>query len=622
MGLIEKSQNGGIKKFSLAELELLSTELREFIIDSISKTGGHLASNLGTVEAIVALNKVFDFPKDKIVFDVGHQCYVHKILSGRKDDFKSLRQYGGISGFPKTKESEYDVFDSGHSSNSISVALGIKRSKNLIGDNSYVVAFIGDGALTGGMAYEALNDAGRSDAKIIIVVNDNEMSISKNVGSIARHLSNLRTSASYMKIKKGTTALISGIPFVGKKIYKYISKSKKFIRDIVAENNNNIFENLGFYYAGPYDGHDIKTLIKAFSAAKRVDKSAIIHIVTKKGKGYKYAEKNPELYHGVKSFDVNEGVKADKKHTFSSVFGDEIVKLASVNKNITAITAAMPEGTGLTAFKQLFKDRYYDVGIAEGHAVDLAAGLAIGGCIPVFAVYSSFLLRGYDQLLTDVCGMNLHVIFCIDRSGITGEDGETHHGIFDTAYLSLIPNLTIFAPATFRDLRRMIRCAVNEYNSPCAIKYPKGTEDEITVRYEKDNEDKFINGKAVVLKAGNDVTVLCEGSETDEALKAAEVLEKEGIYAEVINLRYLKPLDRETIIKSSEKTKKVVVCECGITSVYKEICSFINCKTISVSISDMYVTHGSVEQLKGKLGLNAKGIYEKILKEFFSEKKT
>lgn len=622
MNLIEKSQNGGIKNFNLNELNKLSLELREFLLNSISKTGGHLASNLGVVEAVVALNKVFDFPNDKIIFDVGHQCYVHKILSGRKDKFKDLRQYGGISGFPKISESEYDVFNSGHSSNSISVALGLRRSMDLKKDDSFVVAFIGDGALTGGMAYEALNDAGRSDSKIIIILNDNEMSISENVGSMAAHLSNLRTSASYIRIKKNTIAIVSKIPFIGRKLYKYISKSKKVVRDIVTKNNNNIFEHLGFYYAGPYDGHNMKTLIKAFSAAKRIDKPAIIHIITKKGKGYKYAEKNPELYHGVKPFNLNEGVKIDNSQSFSSVFGDEIVKLAEKDKSIVAITAAVPEGTGLTAFKKRFPERYFDVGIAEGHAVGLAAGLALGGSVPIFAVYSSFLLRGYDQLLTDVCGMKLHTIFMIDRSGITGEDGETHHGIFDSAYLSLIPNLTVFAPATFNDLRRMFKSAVYDYNSPCAIKYPKGGENELTVKYEKANEDKFQKEKAVILKEGKDITIVCEGNETEEVLKASEALEKENIFAEVINLRYIKPLDKETIISSAKKTGKVIVCECGVNSVYPKLCEFIKCKCSVISVPDAFIPQGSVEQLKEILEMNAFGIYKKIKKEFFGESQT
>lgn len=619
MGLIEKSQNGGIKNMTESELLGLCSELRGFLTDSISKTGGHLASNLGVVEAVVALNKIFDFPKDKIIFDVGHQCYAHKILTGRKDEFENLRQLGGISGFPKASESEYDVFNSGHSSNSISVALGLRRSMDLKKDDSYVVAFIGDGALTGGMAYEALNDAGRSDSKIIIILNDNEMSISENVGSMAKHLSNLRTSASYMRIKKNTTALVSKIPLIGKKLYKYISKAKKLIRDSVTKNNNNIFEHLGFYYAGPYDGHDLKTLIKAYSAAKRVNKPAIIHIITKKGKGYGYAEQNPELYHGVSPFDKNEGVRAKNTQTFSSVFGSELTRLACLNDKIVAITAAMPDGTGLKTFEKSFKERYFDVGIAEGHAVDMAAGLAIGGSVPVFAVYSAFLPRGYDQLLTDVCGMKLHVVFAVDRSGITGEDGDTHQGIYDTAYLSLIPNLTVFAPSTFDDLRRMLKSAVYDYDSPCVIKYPKGAENPLAVKYEKSNEDKFVKGKAVVLKEGADLTIICEGSETGEALQAAEVLEKKGIFAEVIALRYIKPLDKETIIASVRKTKRAVVCECGVKSLYNEICAFIDCPAVSVSVPDMFVPQGSVSQLKDVLGMNARGIYNKIKKEFFSE---
>ncbi len=621
MGLIEKSQNGGIKNMSFSELNELCGELRKFMIKTVSETGGHLASNLGTVEAIVALNKIFDFPKDKIIFDVGHQCYAHKILSGRYDKFKTLRQYGGLSGFPKVQESEYDVFNSGHSSNSVSVALGIKRSLDLKNDDSYVIAFIGDGALTGGMAYEALNDAGRSDARIIIVLNDNEMSISKNVGSIAKHLSNLRTSASYLRIKKSMTVALCKIPYIGKKLYRPISRLKRHIRELVTKTTGNIFEDLGFYYAGPYDGHDIKAVSRAFSAVKHVDKPAIVHIVTKKGKGYTPAEKSPELYHGVKPFDAEKGVTYGCSECFSSVFGDEIVKLAAENEKITAITAAMPEGTGLNKFKEKFKNRYFDVGIAEGHAVGLAAGLAIGGSIPVFAVYSAFLLRGYDQLLTDICGMNLHAVFCVDRSGLTGEDGETHHGIFDTAYLKLIPNLTVFAPSTYDDLRKMLRSAVCDYNSPCVIKYPKGKESDLVFKYAKNAE--FRRGKAVVLKEGTDVSLVTYGGETGETLTASLMLSDVGISAEVIDLRYIKPLDRETVLKSAKKTGCVAVIEENTVSggIYEEICSFVNEPVISISLPDEFIKHGSVQILKKRYEIDSVGIYNKVLKEFFGENK-
>ena len=484
-----------------------------------------------------------------------------------------------------------------------------------------VISFIGDGALTGGMAYEALNDAGRSDSRIIIVLNDNEMSISENVGSMAKHLANLRMNSSYLKIKKSTSAIISKIPFIGKPIYKFISTLKKFIRYILTKKNSNIFENLGFYYAGPYDGHDIKKLIKAFSTAKTVNKPAVIHIVTKKGNGYEKAEMNPELYHGVKPFDVSLGMNVDNQNNFSAVFGNEIINLAKSDNRIVAITAAMPEGTGLKNFKEQFPERYFDVGIAEGHAVGLASGLSIGGSIPVFAVYSSFLLRGYDQLLTDICGMNLHSIFCIDRSGITGEDGETHHGIYDTAYLTLIPNLTVMAPSTYSDFKRMLDYAVNNYNSPCAIKYPRGSQDLTASFYEDKAKDRFMFEKAVVLREGTDVTIICEGSETGEALKTAELLEKEKISAEVINLRFLKPLDKETIIESCKKTKKTIVCESGTKSIYNEICTFAEGKICSVSVPDMYVSHGSIDILKKVLGLDAQGIYNKLKKEFFGENK-
>lgn len=621
MDLIKKAQNGGVKNMKAEELENLCVSLREYIVENISNTGGHLASNLGSVEAIVAIHKSFNLPYDKVVFDVGHQCYVHKILTERYEKFKNIRQFGGISGFPKTEESEYDIFNSGHSSNSISAALGIKRGLELNGDKSNVIAFIGDGALTGGMAYEAMNDAGRSDSKIIIILNDNEMSISENVGGIAAHLSKLRTSISYIKAKKRVTYLLYKLPYIGKFIYKIVSRCKKLLRNFVSKNKNNIFEDLGFYYAGPYDGHDIKTMTRAFNTAKWIDKPAVIHIVTKKGKGYSFAEKRPEIYHGVKSFDINKGIENIGTQCFSNVFGHELVLLAEENKKITAITAAMPDGTGLGEFKNKFKSRYFDVGIAEGHAVGLAAGLAIGGSIPVFAVYSPFLLRGYDQLLTDVCGMNLHCIFCVDRSGITGEDGETHQGVFDTAYLKPIPNLTIFSPATYSDLKRMLKSAVYDYNSPCAIKYPRGTENSLVKEYEEKCGTDFSDKKAVILKEGTDISIYCDGISAGDALSASLLLEKDGVSAEVVNLRFLKPLDENTIIESYKKTKKAVCVESGVLigGICADISAVIKSDILSIGVGDYFIPHGSVEQLKYMLKIDGKSIYEKIKKEFFSE---
>ncbi|MBQ7792159.1 MAG: 1-deoxy-D-xylulose-5-phosphate synthase, partial [Clostridia bacterium] len=586
-----------IKAMPMAELESLCDEIREFLIDSVSKTGGHLASNLGAVELTVALHRVFSFPKDKIIFDVGHQSYVHKILTGRKNEFANLRKLNGLSGFPKTNESEFDTFHSGHSSNSISVALGLKRGLDQQGDHSHVIAMLGDGALTGGMAIEAMNDAGREKNNIIVVLNDNEMSISENVGSIARHLAKMRTSPIYLRTKGSVSTFFSKIPGIGKYLYKGISAFKAAFRNMII--GDNIFEELGFYYAGPFDGHDVKGLCKVFDQLKDIGKPIVIHVLTKKGKGYAPAEERPDLFHGVKPFDVATGKVASGGMNFSKAFGDAMVELAQENDKIVAITAAMPDGTGLTDFRGKFPDRYYDVAIAEAHAAGLSAGLAISGMVPVFAVYSSFLQRAYDQLITDVCGMNLHCVFAVDRAGIVGEDGETHQGIFDISYLTAMPNMTVFAPATYQDLQHMLKEAINEYDSPCAIRYPRGSQDDAVAQLEQPYE----KGKAQVLIEGRDVSIFCEGSMVSEGLKAVELLQERGIHAELVNLRYLKPLDTETIFSSLKKTKKAVVMENATRygSVSSVISAYTDFPVYSVSVPDCYVPHGSISELFKKL---------------------
>lgn len=615
MNLKKTMEEKSVKAMNTDELNRLSEEIREFLIDNVSQTGGHLASNLGAVEATIALYKVFDFPKDKLIFDVGHQSYVHKILSGRIDGFSRLRQYGGMSGFPKREESEFDVLNSGHSSNSISVALGLKRAMDLKGEKGKVIAFIGDGALTGGMAYEALNDAGRSNAGIIIILNDNEMSISENVGGIAKHLAKIRTSKKYYRIKSRTTRVFEAVPIIGAPLKKFLSDVKKPIRDIAAKKHNNIFEQLGFYYAGPFDGHNIKELTEAFSSVGTLNKPCVVHIVTKKGKGYEFAQNEPDLYHGVKKFDKNRKIERRKEENFSNVFGDCLCELAKENENIVAVTAAMPDGTGLNEFKNEFPERYYDVGIAEGHAVGLCSGLAIGNVVPVFAVYSAFLLRGYDQLLTDVCGMNLHCVFCVDRSGLVGEDGETHHGVFDIAYLMLIPNITVMSPSTYEEMKLMLKSAVYDYDSPVVIRYAKGKEDGVLKKYER----PFEKGKAVVLKAGTDVSIICEGTMCGEALKTAELLEKDGINAEVVNLRYIKPLDEKTVISSLEKTKKGVILENGSKNggIYSYISTLTDKKLVGINTGDKFVSQGSIKELRKELGMDFESIAYRIKKELF-----
>ncbi len=620
MNKLEEIKNGkNIKEYSDNELRELCGEIRQFLVESVSKTGGHLASNLGAVEACVAMHSVFDFPSDKLIFDVGHQSYVHKILTGRADKFDSLRQFGGISGFPKVNESEFDVFNSGHSSNSISVALGIKRACELSGDKkTKVIAFIGDGALTGGMAFEALNDAGRSKSDIIIILNDNEMSISENVGGIAHHLAKIRTNRKYLVLKSKTAEIVKSLPFIGNIIYKVVSAVKRPLRNIVTGHRNNIFESLGFYYAGPFDGHNVAALKDELSTVSTLKKPCVVHIITKKGMGYKYAEEHPDLYHGVKQFDISETLSGKKGTDFSEIFGKKLEKLAEDNKKIAAITAAMPDGTGLKEFSKRFPERYYDVAIAEGHAVGLACGLAIGGNIPVFAVYSAFLTRGFDQLLTDVCGMKLHTVFCVDRSGLVGEDGETHHGVFDIAYLNLMPGLTVMSPASFNELENMLEDSVCSFDSPVVIRYPRGAESDKAASYISRFGD-LSGKKSVVLKEGTDISIFTDGIMCGDALEVAEKLSEKGIEAEVVYLRFLKPLDFDTIKKSAEKTKKCVVMENGghYGGIHATISSLIGEKVISVNTGDEFVCQGSVERLKKELGMDSESVYNRIVKEYF-----
>ncbi len=612
--LLDKLNNyQNIKEMPISELETLCNEIRSFLIDSVAKTGGHLASNLGAVELTVALHRVFSFPDDKLIFDVGHQSYVHKILTGRGKDFAGLRQFGGISGFPKVNESAFDSFHSGHSSNSISVALGLKRGLEQQGDHSHVIAMIGDGALTGGMAIEAMNDAGREKNNIIVVLNDNEMSISENVGSIARHLAKMRTSPIYLRTKGGVSTFFSKIPWIGKGLYKFISVFKTAFRNMII--GDNIFEELGFYYAGPFDGHNLKGLCKVFDNLKDIDKPIVIHVMTKKGKGYRPAEERPDLFHGVKGFDVQTGVVSPSGKNFSAAFGESIVELAKTNPKIVALTAAMPDGTGLTQFQKQYPDRYYDVAIAEAHGAGLSAGLAIAGMVPVFAVYSSFLQRAYDQLITDVCGMNLHCVFAVDRSGIVGEDGETHQGIFDISYLTAMPNMTVFSPATYNDLQWMLKEACEAYHSPCAIRYPRGSESLEVCELEQPYEDK----KAQVLVEGKHVSILCDGSMVAEGLKATKQLAEWGVSAELVNLRYLKPLDWETIGTSLMKTKRGVVMEnaCQNGGVYSMLTGATTVPLLSISVPDCYVPHGKVDELFRMFGMDGESVAKRIMEEFF-----
>ncbi len=610
---LEKIKNpSDLKKMNIAELNALSKEIREFLIDSVSKTGGHLASNLGVVELTVAMHRVFDFPKDKLVFDVGHQCYVHKLLTGRQNDFSGLRKKDSVAGFPKIKESEFDVFNSGHSSNSLSVALGLKRGSLLKGENNNVIAFIGDGSFGGGMVYEAINDISNEKTKdnIIIILNDNEMSISKNKSSISRYFEKLRLNSSYINVKDKLRQSLSGVPV--------LEKAAKGIKNIArkAVSGGEMFENLGIKYYGPVDGHDIGELIRIFEGVKHLNKPVLIHTVTKKGKGYAPAEEDPEKFHGISPFDVKTGEVKNKKTDFSSVFGESLLKIAGANEKVVAVTAAMPAGTGLCKFEQKYPDRFFDVGICEEHGVSMCAGLSLSGMIPVFAIYSSFLQRSYDQLITDICAMNLHAVFCIDRAGIVGADGETHQGIFDISYLNSIPNMTVLSPADFKELEAMLSYAVNEHKGPIAIRYPRGGEmltlpDCQPVEYYK----------GVFIKKGEALTIVSEGRMVNIAINVADRLSAMGQTADVINVRFIKPLDTEKIKSSVAKTGKLLVIEEGVRSggLGENILSKLSgmkFEFLGKAIDDTFVEHGEYGELLEVLSLDEESIFKET-KEVF-----
>jgi len=603
-----------LKKLNTKETEMLADEIRAFLIDNISHTGGHLSSNLGVVELTLALHKVFDFSNDRIVFDVGHQSYVHKLLTGRKNEFASLRKYGGISGFPKVGESRYDAFDTGHSSDSLSVALGMKRAFTQRGEERNVVALIGDGSFTGGMVYEAMNDAGHytegSKDNIIVVLNDNGMSISKNNSSISKYLRKLRISNKYINAKNKFAYSLHNKPGMKKTFRSLKNKVKRFIL------GDNFFENLGFAYYGPYDGHDISALIDVFSTVKGLGKPVIVHVNTVKGKGYPHAESNPEYYHGISDFNKDTGKKNKSSTDYSSVFGDAIVRLAEKNERVVAVTAAMPAGTGLSGFAEKFPERFYDVGICESHAVALCGGLAYGGLKPYFAVYSTFLQRGYDQLITDVALMKLPVVFCIDRAGIVGADGETHQGIFDASYLRSVPGLTVMSPSSYRELEKMLEFTSSFDDGPCAIRYPRGN-----VEYICEDNSELTYGKGRIVRKGKDITVVSYGMMMKIASDTCDILEKKGISCELIDLRFVKPVDFELISESVARTGRIVVIEDNIRTggVGEAILSYEgipDCARLSKAIPDCFVTHGSPAELFKALRLDSEGIAEDIIKEF------
>ena len=599
-----------LKKLNYEDKKELAEEIRSYIIDVVSKNGGHLASNLGVVELTIALHSIFDTPKDKIIWDVGHQTYVHKILTGRKNQMKTLRMLDGISGFPKTTESEYDCFNTGHSSTSISAALGMARARDILNENYKVIAVIGDGALTGGMAEEALNDAGASKSNIIVVLNDNEMSISKNVGGISLLLGKMRTKNVYTKANEKVRIRMGNIPKVGNKIVKLTSRIKNSIKQIFI--SKMYFEDIGYTYLGPVDGNDIEAVEEILEQSKKCKGPVLVHVVTKKGKGYKLAEKNPSKFHGTAPFDKKTGeVLKAKSKDYSKVFGEKLVEIAKNDNRIVAITAAMADGTGLSEFKKKYPKRFFDVGIAEQHAIGMAAGMAKSGLIPVVPIYSSFYQRAYDQVIHDVCMQNLHVIMCADRAGIVGNDGETHQGLLDMASFSIVPNMTIMAPKDFKELEQMIDFAVN-FNGPILIRYPRGGEGKVKFKC----NEKIVLGESELLKKGSDVTIIAIGKMVEKAVEVADKFSKIGIDAEIINARFLKPFDENKIIESIEKTKNVITIEDGFikgglaTTVNELIAKngIIDVNIKNCGYDDEFVKQGSVQELEQINGLDCNSI--------------
>ena len=602
-----------IKKIEPEAYDALASEIRSFIIKSVSEHGGHLASNLGVVELTMALHLCMDFPNDKLIWDVGHQAYTHKLLTGRKEDFSGLRTFGGMSGFPKHKESPCDAFDTGHSSTSISAALGYARARDLKGEDRTVVAVIGDGSLTGGMAYEALNNVSHLKSNMIIVLNDNKMSISENVGGLSKHLTALRTRESYMDFKMDVEKKLKQIPHVGDSVARSVKKSKDSIRQLFVKGG--FFEDFGIKYIGPIDGHDIKEMVRVLNALKRLNEPVVMHVVTQKGRGYVPAEQNPSAFHGVGSFDIATGESlASKSLTYTSVFSKTICRLGKAHPDVVTICAAMPDGTGLTAFKKHFPGRFFDVGIAEQHAVTFAAGLAAGGLIPVVAVYSSFLQRAYDQIIHDVCIQNLPVVFCVDRAGLVGADGETHQGIFDLSYLSMIPNMTVCAPKNKYELYDMLYFAY-QYHGPIAIRYPRGS------AYEgfKNMRSPIEYGKSELMFEGEKIALVAVGSMVQTAVQVREKLLDKGINATVVNARFVCPLDTECLDRLSRDHQWIVTMEENVLKGgFGEACGDYllkkheDVRLIHVGVPDVYVEHGGVDQLKKTLHMDADSIVERI----------
>lgn len=614
--ILEKiNKPNDIKNLEPIEYNQLADEIRQFLIENISKTGGHLASNLGVVELTMALHIVFNLPQDKLIWDVGHQSYTHKILTGRKNQFEQLRKFGGMSGFPKRNESHYDAFDTGHSSTSISAGLGYVCARDIKKEHYNVISVIGDGALTGGMAYEALNNASQVKGNFIIVLNDNNMSISKNVGGVSKMLGDIRASDSYYDLKEGVTNTLYKIP-KGDVLVDKIKKTKTNLKQFIVPNQ--MFEGMGITYLGPVNGHDIEKLIKIFKVAKRIDHAVLVHVVTQKGHGYKPAERNPSKFHGIAPFDIKTGkvLSVPSQKSYSEVFSEAVCRIAKKDPKVTAITAAMPDGTGLSKFSKWYPDRFFDVGIAEAHAVTFSAGLAAGGLKPVFAVYSSFLQRAYDQILHDVCIQQLHVVFAIDRAGLVGSDGETHQGIFDLSFLATIPNMTIFAPKNAWELEAGLEFGLEQYNGPFAIRYPRGN----AVMDFDEFKQPVVLGESEIMYYEKDILLMAVGNMVAVAYNVRNNLKQKGYNVSLINARFIKPLDESIIFKSSREHKLLVTMEENVISggFGESVCQLASelqlpIKVLNIALPDDYIEHGSVDILKCEAGIDAETVTERII---------
>ena len=607
-----------IKNSDYGDLEALAREIRDFLVEKVSKTGGHLASNLGIVETTIALHKVYDTAVDRVIFDVGHQSYVHKIITGRAGAFDTLRKYKGLSGFPKSRESIHDAYDTGHSSTSISAAMGYATARDLRNEDYQVVAVIGDGAMTGGLVYEALNNIGASGTNIKIVLNDNGMSIAKNVGAMSRHLNNLRTSKNYTRMKENIRGALDNIPVVGQRVSDTISHTKNKIKYSLLDEQGVLFEDLGIKYIGPVDGYDLPALVEAYTAANQYDGPTLVHVITKKGKGYYWSEKYPRKFHGIAPFDADNGniLSSPSGPSYSKVFGDKLVELARADESIVAISAAMGTATGLGPFYKEFEPRFFDVGIAEAHAVVFAAGMAKAGMTPVVAIYSSFLQRAFDQLIEDICLQNLHVVFAVDRAGLVGADGETHHGMFDLSYLNMIPNMKILCPADGNQLEEMLEYAIHQYDGPIAIRYPRGSSQGNHLRL------KPFTGENTVLSVGKDVTILAIGAMLDTGIEAARLLREHGFDAGVTAINVVKPMDAAAV---NSETKLVVTLEDntiigGFSDEFDRVNREKAFGILNFALPDQFIEQGSIPELREECAMTPEDVVKGV-EDYFEKRK-